>query len=547
MNTKILSGLVGACLASSLAMGAEPAVLEGTAAIENWARCGALLDLAIPPASIGTPTDGARVTKAELIPSGGMRYELVRDAEGHLSGNPVSPAELNPYGEYCLVEGEIRAAVPNTSSVIFHLALPSRWNGKSLQIDGRGNNTPPSPINFIASVMGIAPPLPIARGYAVYTREWGPDDHPFHHGERSKQAHDAAMFVIRKLYGKAPRHRYYFGAGGTGYESVTLIQRYPQDYDGVLTLCPYFSITSLLHGQLIRRAIESGGGAGEITPVKAAFLRRKVLASCDKLDGLEDGIISNVEGCRFDFSSLRCPRGKDSGGDCFSDAQLKTLQVLHTSVRLPYVLPSGETHLPAFSIGADWDSVIRSDPANKAGSKGGEGPIRELFLDGDSAADVLRFDPLAPGGTVLARIQALSRSYDRSAPAIDLFIARGGKWILTHGWADDLAAPLSSIEHYRRLAAKYGQARMDGVMRLYLIPGYAHSFGVAFNGNGAPNLEALEDWVERGIAPHTLTVVDTNPGAKGRSRPMCVYPGWPRYNGSGDPDLATSFSCVTQQ
>src|SRR5690606_27743953 len=121
--------------------------------------------------------------------------------------------------------------------IIFHLALPSRWNGKSLHIDGRGNK-PPAPINPIRHVIGMAPPLPIARGYAVYSREWGPNELLFQHNEATKKAHDVAMVLIEKRYGKAPRYRYYSGAGGTGYESLTLIQKYPADYEGILTQCP---------------------------------------------------------------------------------------------------------------------------------------------------------------------------------------------------------------------------------------------------------------------------------------------------------------------
>jgi feruloyl esterase len=43
--------------------------------------------------------------------------------------------------------------------------------------------------------------------------------------------------------------------------------------------------------------------------------------------------------------------------------------------------------------------------------------------------------------------------------------------------------------------------------------------------------KALEDWVEKGQAPQTLVAVDENPKTKGRTRPMCRYPAWPRFSG----------------
>jgi hypothetical protein len=29
----------------------------------------------------------------------------------------------------------------------------------------------------------------------------------------------------------------------------------------------------------------------------------------------------------------------------------------------------------------------------------------------------------------------------------------------------------------------------------------------------------------------------------GRTRPLCEYPSWPKYKGSGDVNLASSFTC----
>jgi len=51
--------------------------------------------------------------------------------------------------------------------------------------------------------------------------------------------------------------------------------------------------------------------------------------------------------------------------------------------------------------------------------------------------------------------------------------------------------------------------------------------------------------VEQGMAPSAQTVADTQ-GVPGRTRPLCDYPAWPKYNGRGDLDLAASFSCVDE-
>jgi hypothetical protein len=97
------------------------------------------------------------------------------------------------------------------------------------------------------------------------------------------------------------------------------------------------------------------------------------------------------------------------------------------------------------------------------------------------------------------------------------------------------------------VSSKYGQVRTNDFLRFYLVSGYAHGNGLSFNANGGPSLDRLEDWVEHGIGPGTLTIVDANPEAHGRSRPVCVYPAWAKYDGVGDPAAAESFSCVGEK
>ena len=53
----------------------------------------------------------------------------------------------------------------------------------------------------------------------------------------------------------------------------------------------------------------------------------------------------------------------------------------------------------------------------------------------------------------------------------------------------------------------------------------------------------LEDWVEKGTAPPPQTVADTA-GVPGRTRPLCDYPGYPKYRGAGDLNAAASYGCA---
>jgi feruloyl esterase len=112
-----------------------------------------------------------------------------------------------------------------------------------------------------------------------------------------------------------------------------------------------------------------------------------------------------------------------------------------------------------------------------------------------------------------------------------------------HGTVDSAVSPYSTIAYYQRLLDHFGRGPLDDFVRFYVAPGFGHGTGQFVVGWDA--LGALENWVENGVAPGPQVVVDVKPGDRMRTRPLCVYPAWPRYNG-GDVDDAASFSCVTQ-
>jgi feruloyl esterase len=108
-----------------------------------------------------------------------------------------------------------------------------------------------------------------------------------------------------------------------------------------------------------------------------------------------------------------------------------------------------------------------------------------------------------------------------------------------HGTADNIIPTNSSVEYYERLRAKVGEASVEDSARLYLVPGLGHGFG-RFNG-GFDTIGVLDAWADRGVAPVDLTVTDNH---HGRTRPLCEWPQWPRYN-TGDVNSGSSFTCVT--
>jgi feruloyl esterase len=84
-----------------------------------------------------------------------------------------------------------------------------------------------------------------------------------------------------------------------------------------------------------------------------------VLAACDTLDGVADGLIDNVAACNATFNPstatlngapLRCVGGVDTGHTCLSDARISALNVYNTPITFGYSLASGETQYPGFNV-----------------------------------------------------------------------------------------------------------------------------------------------------------------------------------------------------
>ena len=128
-------------------------------------------------------------------------------------------------------------------------------------------------------------------------------------------------------------------------------------------------------------------------------------------------------------------------------------------------------------------------------------------------------------------------------PDLKGFISRGGKLIHYHGWADPQIPTGSSLDYYQSVVkAMGGASRIHGNYRMYLVPGMAHCGG----GSGTSTfdmLAALEQWVEKGVAPDSIPAARVANGQTNRTRPLCAYPQVATYKGSGSVDDAANFVC----
>jgi feruloyl esterase len=129
-------------------------------------------------------------------------------------------------------------------------------------------------------------------------------------------------------------------------------------------------------------------------------------------------------------------------------------------------------------------------------------------------------------------------------PDLSAFRKRGGKLVMTYGWADGILQPLMGVNYYESAVAKNGPKTTE-FFRLFMVPGMAHcGGGVGPDQNDA--VSAVIDWVEKGKAPDTIVAKKIVNGQVTRSRPLCPYPQVARYKGNGSIDDAANFSCMAQ-
>jgi Tannase and feruloyl esterase len=159
----------------------------------------------------------------------------------------------------------------------------------------------------------------------------------------------------------------------------------------------------------------------------------------------------------------------------------------------------------------------------------------------DAGFDALSLDPRAPGQWQ-QRIVDLTALQEATRTDYSAFKQRGGKILMAHGMHDALVSPRATRQLMQRLRTSMGEAELAGMLRYYEIPSYGHAVSSTFNA-AWDSLTTLENWVERGIAPPPQLVADTA-GVPGRTRPLCEWPLWPKYRGSGEVNAAGSFECV---
>jgi len=521
--------------------------------------CAGMAGKTVSPGQIALTSGKATVSSAMLVPA-----------------VTTAPA----FAEYCRVQGSIAPLTAGADPIRFQLNLPTTWNEKAVMVGGGGFNG--TVIDGVAPLRDAAPgqAQPITQGFATFGTDSGHDGTTYNATDPArfalndemflnfahqsyKKVKDVAHVLMQQYYLRTPSKQYFYGGSEGGREGLTMAQRYPQDFDGIVSVVPVISWTGLFNGFISYQLPQFSGGA--INASKVRLLANYVNTTCDALDNSADGVVSNYLACpsRIDLQRLRCPGGGDTGDTCLSDAQLAVLKASYGPTVLPFPLANGLTTYPGRLYGGEiqlggegvgrWvtTGLVPNLPPTSADARGviyGSSYARHVIAK-NAAFDIRTWN----ASNFQARIQKVSALMDSTDPDLSAFRARGGKLIIRENSGDWAQSPMAGIQYYQSVVDKLTQPVVDEFVRLYVSPASNHGGTAASLTTGAeiPTnhdlLTTLDKWVTSGSAPaDALVQVRNSPSAPFSTlatRPMCRYPNYPAYV-SGDVTKAESYRCV---
>ncbi len=351
-----------------------------------------------------------------------------------------------------------------------------------------------------------------------------------------------AMTVVGKaltqaFYGKPPRYSYFVGNSTGGRQGLSEAQRFPEDYDGIVSGCPAINwprfLTAALWPQVIMREANHWVPKAKLDAATAA-----AIAACDGADGVVDGVLNDPTTCTYDPQALV---GTPVGGSTFTAADAAIVRQIWEGPR------GAGGRFIYYGLTRD------TDLNTYAGTAGTPLAGKPFGIPLDWFRHFLKLDPQWDW-TTLSRaefellwnqaVEQFGAVFGTDNPNLTRFRDRNGKIIVLHGYADQQIPVQGTIEYFQRVQERMGgAARTAEFARLFLLPGLNHGFrGAAPSPNPAALLAALVRWVEEGQAPDRITAELRDTANKVvRTRPVFPFPRTAKYSGTGSTDDAANF------
>jgi Tannase and feruloyl esterase len=467
-------------------------------------------------------------------------------------------------------------------TINFEMRLPLAWNGRFWH---QGNGGIDGAVVTAAGTFGGGPNTgALMQGFAVLSSDAGhtnaqggpafgldPQARLDYGYQAVGKLTPMAKRAIAVAYGKGPDRSYFGGCSNGGRHTLVTAARYADEYDGYLAGAPGYNLplaalANIFGAQryaMVATADPSTppGLATAFTPAERVTVANAVLARCDALDGVADGLIQDTRTCQRRFNLMRdvptCPGARD--GTCLSQEQKIAIAPIFRGA----TTSNGER----FYAGFPYDSGL------------GAGGIAfweftaPLALDSGAVGQIFKVPPVATVAATfslelnidatLAQLFATDSTYTESAmqfmtppqaTQLNDVRARGAKMLVYHGVSDPIFSVKDTERWYRGVDRASG-GRAEDFVRLYEVPGMGHCSGGPAT-DQADFITPLVAWVEQGVAPRSVVATARGAGNAGgvnaelpaawaanRTRPLCPYPSVAFYKGSGDVESASSFEC----
>ena len=486
----------------------------------------------------------------------------------------------------CQLSGSFVTNPATGKTANFLATFPAMWNGKYMQLGCSGHcgqfyvSNPATPA-ITVTAQGHAGQI-IEKGYATFATDEGHEgmdsaswalkadgsidqdfvDDFLYRADKAlaRMGKEFSTAFYAKLNG-APQNisrSYFNGCSGGGRDAMVVASYFPKEFDGIIAGSPYDPLGMTFQFSAIGAASARPGG--NLTPALLTLFDTTVKKQCDALDHVKDGVIQNPAACNFNAErDLPHCVGDTAGDQCFTSAQIETASVITSAI----TDEKGNVVQPGYSVselGVDGRLmamlsdpnlkifVNRNDPAFKPAAifsfkRGGPGPVSG-FHAVVAAAEVAKAKAALHGGA------------GHLAENTATLMSSGTKLLMWHNYSDEKLTPFSSVNWYKRLAAKHGgYAKVRQQVRLFMLPGTTHCSITGIAPNSFDAIGAIENWVEKGQAPDAmqLTVANrqfspgaakaANLGAPRATMPMCKFPEMARYNGKGDMKDGANWSC----
>jgi hypothetical protein len=505
----------------------------------------AALGLAVQSAAAQAFTDAAgsltNYTKAKLAPKMSCAALGQYTAPAVVQIKAVSIEAGKGIPAHCQVTGVL------APEVAFEVSLPAQWNGRFYMIGNGGHAGESLEDPMRVSQRNAA----LQAGFAFAQTNTGHDarkepgasfvmSNPAKAIDYAYRAVNLTAVTTKGItqayYGRDISRSYWNSCSNGGRQGLVEAERYPQDFDGILANSPWVDQTGFTLGAVWnQQALD----AAPLTAAKLAMVSKAIMAKCDALDGLKDGQIDDPRLCSVDMKTdvPACAAGADNDA-CLTGAQAATLTKIYGGP-----VSHGKQIFPGFMLGSEvgWmNLVVPAQPNREAADFNlAEGTMRYLVHTPPQPNYDYRSFNFERDTYML---DAWGQLVNATNPDLSRFNKRGGKLIITYGWADPILQPMVGVNYYEQALAKNGPDAPQ-FLRLFMVPGMSHcGGGIATDRFDA--VTALVDWVEKGKAPDVIRAARVVDNHEVRSRPLCAYPQVARYTGHGSTDEAANFSCV---